>query len=125
MKKLRSLDELNRLRADLHDQVSLRLDVGTTITVGMGTCGITAGSRQVMQALQEELRAHGVEAEVTAAGCTGLCEREPLVEIHQAGKPTVTYGDITPAKVPQMVEEHLLEDRIIEDWVVRRGETGV
>lgn len=120
MPKLRSPDELNRLRAKLHDEISLRLEVGTTITVGMGTCGIAAGARELMQALVEELDKHVLEADVTTAGCVGMCEEAPLVEIHQIGKPTVTYGNVTPAKAPRLVREHLIEDQIVEEWVVRR-----
>jgi len=120
MPKLKSLEELNRLRAEFQEKVSLRLDVGTTVTIGMGTCGIAAGAREVMRAILEELDRRDLEAHVTTVGCIGMCEKEPLVEVHQADKPTVTYGNITPAKVPRLVEEHLIKGQTIEEWVVRR-----
>lgn len=120
MPKLKSLDDLNRLRAKIQDQVSLRLDVGTTITVGLGTCGIRAGARDVMRAMLQELDQCDVRAHVTPAGCVGRCERAPLVEIHQFGEAVVTYGNVTPADVPRLVKEHLVEGQVVKEWVVQR-----
>lgn len=120
MPKLKSLEELTRLRAKLQDDVTLRLDVGTTITVGMGTCGIAAGAREVMHAILEELDKRSISASVTTAGCIGICAKEPLVDIHQADKPTITYGNITSAKVPRLVEEHLIKGQVVKEWVVEK-----
>jgi NADP-reducing hydrogenase subunit HndB len=119
MPKLKSLEELSRLRAEFQDDVTLRLDVGTTITVGMGTCGISAGAREVMHAILEELDKRDLDAHLTTVGCIGMCEKEPLVDIHQADKPTVTYGNITPAMVPRLIEEHLINGKVVEEWVVK------
>ena len=124
MPKLKSLEELRRLRAEYQKDVSLRLDVGTTITVGMGTCGIAAGAREVMHAISEELEKRDFDAHVTTVGCVGMCEKEPLVDIHQADKPTITYGNITPAMVPRLIEEHLIKGELVEEWVVKTGRTG-
>ena len=118
MPKLKSLEELTRLRAKLQDDVTLRLDVGTTITVGMGTCGIAAGAREVMHAILEELDKRSINGRVTTVGCIGMCEKEPLVDIHQADKPTITYGNITSAMVPRLIEEHLIKGQMVEEWVV-------
>jgi NADP-reducing hydrogenase subunit HndB len=119
MPKIKSLEELNRLRAELQGEVKLRLDVGTTIAVGMGTCGISAGAREVMQAIIQEIDKRDVEAHVTTVGCIGMCDKEPLVNIHRADAPTVTYGNITTDRVPRLVEEHLVKGQVIEDWVVQ------
>jgi NADP-reducing hydrogenase subunit HndB len=120
MPKLKNLEELTRLRAKLQDDVMLRLDVGTTITVGMGTCGIAAGAREVMHAILEELDKHDFDASVTTVGCIGICEKEPLVDIHQADKPTITYGNVTSAMVPRLVREHLIKGKLVKKWVVEK-----
>ena len=100
MPKIKSLDELRRLREQVERDISTRKETGTTIIVGMGTCGIAAGARDTMHAILEELRKRDIEANVTTVGCIGMCASEPLVDIEQAGKPRVTYGNVTPTWCP-------------------------
>lgn len=86
----------------------------------MGTCGIASGAREVMHAILDELQKREIEAHVTTVGCIGLCASEPLVDIEQAGSSRITYGNVTPAMVPRIIEEHLINGRIVEEWVVAR-----
>ncbi len=120
MPKLKSLDELRRLRDQAQSDIKTRVETGTTIVVGMGTCGIAAGARDTMRAILEELSERSIEAHVTTVGCIGMCVREPLVDIEQAGKPRVTYGNLTRDKVSRLIEEHLIKGRVVEEWVVGR-----
>jgi NADP-reducing hydrogenase subunit HndB len=57
---------------------------------------------------------------VTTVGCIGMCVREPLVDIEQAGEPRITYGNITPEKVSRLIDEHLKKGQVVEEWVVGR-----
>jgi NADP-reducing hydrogenase subunit HndB len=120
MPKIKSLDELRRLREQAHSEMTTRVETGTTIVVGMGTCGIAAGARETMHAILEELAKREIEAHVTTVGCIGMCMREPLVDIEQAGKPRVTYGNLTKDKVSRLIEEHLINGRVVEEWAVGR-----
>ena len=120
MPKLKSLEDLRRVREQVQKEITTRTETSTTITIGMGTCGIAAGARETMNAILEELRTRDVEAHVATVGCIGMCSREPLVDIEHAGKPRITYGNITKEKVPQLIEEHLIKGNVIEDWVVGR-----
>ena len=120
MPKLKSLKDLQALRESLQKDIKARAETGTTITVGMGTCGIAAGAREVMRAILSELEARGIDAHVTTVGCIGMCAKEPLVDIQQGDEPRVTYGNITPGMVPRMVEEHLIGGNVIDEWVVGR-----
>lgn len=120
MAKIKSLDELRKLREQVQDNISSRTETGTTIIVGMGTCGIAAGARETMQAILTELKARDIEAHVTTVGCIGMCSREPLVDIEQAGQPRITYGNITAAMVPRLIDEHLKKGTVVSEWVVGR-----
>jgi len=120
MAKIKSLDELHNLRDQVQANISRRAETGTTVIVGMGTCGIAAGARETMQAILSELKARNIEAHVTTVGCIGMCAREPLVDIEQAGKPRITYGNVTAAMVPRLIDEHLKKGNIVSEWVVGR-----
>jgi NADP-reducing hydrogenase subunit HndB len=108
MPKLETIDDLNRLREQARRGLRHRLQAGTRITVGMGSCGIAAGARETMYAILEELDKRQFAAHVLIADCCGRCSEEPLVEIRVAGQPTVTYGNIHPDRVPRLIEEHLV-----------------
>jgi len=120
MPKLKSLEELRTLREGLQRDIKARTETSTTITVGMGTCGIAAGAREVMHAILAELEARSIDAHVTTVGCIGMCSREPLVDIQQGDEPRVTYGDVTPAMVPRIIEEHLIGGEVVDEWIVGR-----
>ncbi len=117
MPKITSLEDLHKLRAELRGEVVQRYDVGTTLVVGMGTCGIAAGARETLRTLTDELARHGIAAHLNTDGCIGRCAYEPLVTVHRADAPPVTYGNITADKVPQLVEKHLVRGEIIQKWV--------
>jgi NADP-reducing hydrogenase subunit HndB len=120
MPKLKSLDDLQALRQQLQKDIKARTDTATTVTVGMGTCGIAAGAREVMHAILDELENRGIDAHVTTVGCIGMCSKEPLVDIQQGDEPRVTYGNISPEMVPKLIEEHLVNGNVVDEWVVGR-----
>jgi NADP-reducing hydrogenase subunit HndB len=120
MPRLKSLEDLKRIREEVQKDIKVRLKTGTTITVGMGTCGIAAGARETMLAILEELRRREIDAHVTTVGCIGMCSKEPLVDIEQAGQQRITYGNVHPDMVSRLIEEHLIKGNVIREWVFGR-----
>ena len=98
----------------------MRRETSTVITVGMGTCGIAAGARETLQAIEEELNKRQIDATVVTAGCIGVCVREPLVDIQQAGQSRIVYANVQPAMVPRLIEEHVIKGQPVREWVVGR-----
>jgi NADP-reducing hydrogenase subunit HndB len=124
MPKLKNLEELKKLAEAAKKELSVRTKTSTRIIIGMGTCGIAAGARDVMHAVMKELAARRIEANIETVGCIGMCAREPLVDIEQAGHPRVTYGNVKPEMVGRLIEEHLKQGKVIEEWVVARLNEG-
>ena len=124
MPKLKSLEELEKLRTRLQKDLDARVETSTTITVGMGTCGIAAGAREVMHAILADLDARDMDAHVTTVGCIGMCHKEPLVDIQQGDELRITYGNVTPKMVPRIIEEHLVQGKVVEEWAVGRVAAG-
>lgn len=121
MPKIKSLEELHQLRQQLQQDLKTRMEAKATVTVGMGTCGIAAGAREVMQAILDHLARHKLDVHVTTVGCIGMCSKEPLVDVQVGDGPRVTYGNVTSAMVPRIVQEHLLNQRVVDEWVVARA----
>jgi len=120
MPRLNSLEDLDRTRENAQRAMETRQNTGTTIIVGMGTCGIAAGARDTMCAIAEELDKRHIDANVETVGCIGICVKEPLVDIQQAGKPRITYANVRPDMVPRLIEEHLIQGQPVKEWVVGR-----
>lgn len=116
MPKLRSLDDLSRLREQAKSELCVRQRNSLKIMVGMGTCGIAAGAHETMQALEQELRKRNIDAQLASVGCIGMCSQEPLVDIQQPGQPRVTYANVHPNMVPRLIEEHLVNDNVVREW---------
>ena len=76
-----------------------------------------------MQAVLNELDTRKIEAHVETVGCIGMCAKEPLVDIEQAGKTRVRYAKITAEKIPRLIEEHLIKGQVVQEWAVSRMET--
>ena len=89
----------------------------------MGTCGIAAGAKETLRAIIDELDRRGVDdVVVVQSGCMGLCEYEPTVKVEIEGLDPVVYGPVKSEDVPRIVQSHILEKKIVEDLVVKRGE---
>ena len=93
----------------------------TKLVLGYGTCGIAAGAAAVKEALEKEVSAGGYDLELDIAGCMGFCFREPIVEVFYPDGRSVVYGDLTPKKVPQLLQAAAAGE-VLEDWVVRRSD---
>lgn len=92
---------------------------GYKVVIGLGSCGIAAGGHKVRQALLQELKTRRRKIEVAETGCVGMCYREVLVDVIDRQGRRLTYGEMTPERMPRLVEEHLMNDRPVEEWLVR------
>jgi NADH:ubiquinone oxidoreductase subunit F (NADH-binding)/Pyruvate/2-oxoacid:ferredoxin oxidoreductase delta subunit len=81
----------------------------TRVLVGMGTCGLAAGARDVFQAVSAAVADLGLEAQVVATGCVGFCSREVIVDFAAAGGPRVSYGPVTAKEAPKLLRAVLVE----------------
>lgn len=120
---MKSLADLHALREKLKADIKLRKSTGTKIIVGMGTCGIAAGAREVMSAILDELAVRKLaDVQVQQTGCIGMCEKEVLVDVIRPGEARITYGKVTPADVRKIIADHVVNGRIVEELVVGKLE---
>jgi NADP-reducing hydrogenase subunit HndB len=117
-----TLEDLKRIRQETANAMALRLGhPRATITVHLGTCGIAAGARDVMQALLRELaESSRPDVQVLAAGCFGNCASEPNVTVAVEGSDPVVYQKMDPAKAREMFRRHILDGQPLNDSVLSR-----
>ena len=116
---MKTIEDLKRMREEFQSQTKLRNAEGVQIIVGMGTCGIAAGAREVMSAIMDEIAKRKLQdVIVRQTGCIGMCEKEVLVDVVRPGEPRITYGGVTPATAARIVGEHVVNGRIIEELAV-------
>ncbi len=96
------------------------------VTVHMGTCGIAAGARNVMDALLEELQKLKIaDVTVSTSGCAGFCNREPMATVEIKGQPPVKYVDLTPEKMRTIVAKHVKGGHLVADYALAVGSETV
>ena len=118
---IKSLEDLRKIKMESQLQTKARKSNDTQVIIGMGTCGIAAGAREVLAAVLEELAKRNLNnVSVLQTGCIGMCQKEPLMDIVRPGEDRVTYGPVYPSDVPRIIAEHLVNGNIVEDLVVAK-----
>ena len=89
------------------------------IYVGMATCEIAAGSEDVMKVFKDAINGGQLkDVYLSQKGCAGRCNLEPTIEVVEVGKNPVKYGKINPQRAVEIIERHLKNNEIIEEWVI-------
>lgn len=117
---MKSLQELRAIRDKMRSSVMTRegTEGKTKILVGMGTCGISAGRREVLKAFTDEIYARDIhDAVVSQTGCIGICRYEPVAEVVEGNKKT-TYVKLDAEKVKRIVVEHIIGKNPVVEFTI-------
>ena len=119
MSKIKSLEELRKLREEVQTRMKLRensdkSDDLVRIKVAMATCGIASGARETMRVLIEQLDQRGVDAVVTQTGCMGYCYAEPTVEVTLPGKEPIVFGEVKEDRAREIVDKYVVNHELID-----------
>jgi len=122
MPKLK-LADLAEIRERARRTTSLREGAARVkLTLHMGTCGIAAGARKVLDAALREIEERDIkDVIVTTSGCAGLCSREPMATVEVAGEAPVKYVDLTEAKIKSILAVHIVGGKIVEPYALAVG----
>ena len=84
----------------------------SNVLVCGGTGCTSSNSLKIVEKLNEELKAKGLEKEVNVitTGCFGLCALGPIMVVYPEGS---FYSMVKEEDIPEIVEEHLLKGRIV------------
>jgi NADP-reducing hydrogenase subunit HndB len=117
-----TIEDLKRIKESAKKATALREGEATVkITVHMGTCGIAAGAREVMDALLEEMtQADRQDIRVVTSGCMGMCSSEPNVTVEIKDQAPVIYRDMDKNKMRQVFKRHVLIGEVQTDFALAR-----
>ncbi len=73
--------------------------VGDRITVGVATCGVSAGALKTL----DKLKQANLGIAVANVGCIGMCFAEPIVVVKQKGITSI-YGHVTEDKTDKLID---------------------
>ena len=122
---MKSLEELKAIREKMKRQMDLRDsdESNIRVVVGMATCGIAAGARPVIPAFLDEINRRGLtNITVSQTGCIGVCRLEPVAEVFVPEEEKVTYVRLRPEMVPAIVEQHLVNHNVVQDYTIGAAE---
>lgn len=117
---MKSLQELEAIRQKTLENIGLRKEHnGTRIVVGMATCGIAAGARPVLAAFMDEVAKRSLQnVTVAQTGCIGVCRLEPIVEVYKPDEEKVTYVKVTPDMVGRIMTEHIVNNKVVDEFTI-------
>ena len=66
----------------------------------------------------EQIKAKGIEGKVrmNKTGCFGFCAKGPIAVVYPEG---IFYSQLNEEKIDRIVEEHLLHDKPVEDYLLK------
>lgn len=117
---MKTLEELKAIREKAFKDIDLRnQDKARRIVVGMSTCGISAGAREVLNTIISEVKSKDIlDVEISMTACIGLCEKEPIVDIYLADGGKTTYAKIDSEKAKRIIDEHIVNGKIINEFLI-------
>jgi len=117
-----TIEDLKRIKEHTLKATALRQgDARVKITVHMGTCGIAAGAREVMNALMQEMaEADRQDIRVVTSGCMGMCSSEPNVTVEVLDSEPIVYQHMDANRMRQVFRRHALLGEVQTDFALAK-----
>ena len=115
-----TIDDLKRIKEQTTKLTALRQGgARVKVTVHMGTCGIAAGAREVMNVLMLEMaEADRQDIRVVTAGCMGMCSSEPNVTVEVLDSEPIVYQHMDANRMRQVFRRHALLGEVATDFAL-------
>jgi len=110
MPRINTTGELEAFRQEILSQRDVDKPC---ITLCSGSACHATGSNKVSTAIEQEIVAQGVAADVSfrRTGCHGFCEQGPIVVIYPQG---ICYLKVQPEDIAEIISETIKENKVVE-----------
>ncbi len=119
MEKIKSLADLKKVQDQVKAKIDLRErannpEAMVQVKVGMATCGIASGAKEVMEVMIEEFEKRSIDAVVTQTGCMGYCYAEPTIEVTIPGQEPIIFGYVDEKKAVEIISKYVVNNELVE-----------
>jgi len=121
MTMLTPLEVIKKKRAEAIGRIIGKGYLSTKrVYIGMATCEIAAGSKDVMEVFEQASKQGGLASIfISQKGCSGRCNLEPTVEVREEGKIPVKYCRVTKEMAKEIIEKHIKKGEPIQEWIIK------
>ena len=120
--QIKTIADLEKIRSETTD--FLNMDSGqysTRVLVHLGTCGIAAGAKKTLAAVQKSVdQLNQDNILVVPTGCFGMCSSEPNITIEKKGEPAVVYQKVSENVAQTIIDEHVGQNKIVAKHAMGR-----
>lgn len=122
-----TIDDLKKIRDNSRKEIYLREgNFRGKVIVHMGTCGIAAGAREIMNSLLDEFDQTKLkDIMLTTSGCAGFCSEEPMITVEFEGSAPVKYSKLTVEKVKKIFNGHIVGGKVVVEYALGIGSERV
>ncbi len=86
------------------------------IHIGMATCGLASGARPLLEVLRKEVAKRNLDVKIVPTGCIGMCHNEPLVDVTIPGRYRVSYRNVKPNTLSQILDSHFQKNEFAKKY---------
>ena len=114
------LEIIEQKKTDAIERLDATVSESTIkVNVGMATCEIAAGSRNVMAVFRDAIDSGEVSGiALGQKGCAGRCYLEPTVEVFIPGETPYKYGKVDAERAKEILQRHLKNGEVIQEWLI-------
>lgn len=121
---MKTIAEINAIRDRMQMEIKMRDNHETCtekrIVIGMDTCGINAGAKEIFEFFLSEVAKRGIEGvKVMRSGCINKCDLEPVVEVDIPGCGNVLYKNVNVDIAKRILDEHVLGGKVVSEYVIK------
>ena len=114
MNKVKTLDDLKKMRESLRASLDLREKSNTPDQLVQIKVSMAAGAKEIMSYFIEVLDRQKIDALVTQTGCMGYCYAEPTIEIKLPGQEPLVFGYVDKAKVEEIIDKYIRKGILVD-----------
>ncbi|HQO46634.1 MAG TPA: NADH-quinone oxidoreductase subunit NuoF [Candidatus Cloacimonas sp.] len=95
-----------------------------SVKVGLASCGVAAGAKEVYLALEQYLKEKNKPVTLKKTACIGMCFEEPIVQFEGSELGSIHIGKANPETITQIMEDYIAGKAPAENIILAEKISG-